>query len=166
MFRENKIYFSNNWKVQKGLISNQIRNKMQKQEELTFQITRNPPKDLSVDCYPFVKWAGGKTQLLPQLENILPTRFNRYFEPFLGGGAMFFHLLSHTNNIFTAYLSDANKELINTFLVIKNDVYKLIKILMMHNVEYQKNPKKYYYHLRDCSKPKKNVEKVPRFHRA
>jgi DNA adenine methylase len=136
---------------------------MQKQEGLSYQITRNPPKNLLPSYYPFVKWAGGKTQLLPQLENILPSRFNRYFEPFLGGGAMFFHLLTHTNNMFTAYLSDANEELINAFLVVKNDVNTLIEILKMHNKEYQKNPKKYYYYLRDCSNPKKKVDRAAKF---
>ena len=40
-------------------------------------------------CYPFVKWAGGKTQLLPQLSARVPAKFDRYFEPFLGGGAYF-----------------------------------------------------------------------------
>ena len=44
--------------------------------------------------YPFVKWAGGKTQLLAKLDSFIPAQFNRYFEPFLGGGALFFHLIT------------------------------------------------------------------------
>jgi D12 class N6 adenine-specific DNA methyltransferase len=59
-------------------------------------------------CYPFVKWAGGKTQLLEQLYSLAPVEFDRYFEPFLGGGALFFHLISDKNRRFTAYLSDIN----------------------------------------------------------
>jgi DNA adenine methylase len=56
-------------------------------------------------------------QLLPELDKMIP-RFNRYFEPFLGGGAMFFHLIQ--NRRFTAYLSDTNKELITTYKVVKD----------------------------------------------
>ena len=44
--------------------------------------------------FPFVKWAGGKTQLLDRLDKLIPTTFDRYFEPFLGGGALFFYLSS------------------------------------------------------------------------
>ena len=62
--------------------------------------------------YPFVKWAGGKNQLLPELNSMIPSKFNRYFEPFLGGGALFFHLVSDKNITFTACLSDTNNELI------------------------------------------------------
>ena len=79
--------------------------------------------------YPFVKWAGGKTQLLSRLDEVIPSEFNQYFEPFLGGGAMFFHLISNKNIRFTAYLSDLNKELINTYRVIQNDVERLIEVL-------------------------------------
>ena len=43
--------------------------------------------------YPFLKWAGGKTQLLDRLDKFIPKTFNRYFEPFLGGGALFYHLI-------------------------------------------------------------------------
>src|SRR6476661_5619183 len=60
-------------------------------------------------CYPFIKWAGGKTQLLPKLYAFVPAEFNRYFEPFLGGGAMFFYLISVKNKRFTSYLSDIKR---------------------------------------------------------
>jgi len=53
-------------------------------------------------CHPFVKWAGGKTQILPQLYALAPPKFDRYFEPFLGGGALFFYLISDKNRRFTA----------------------------------------------------------------
>jgi hypothetical protein len=52
-------------------------------------------------CHPFVKWAGGKTQLVPQLSAFAPAKFDRYFEPFLGGGALFFHLISNKDGRFT-----------------------------------------------------------------
>ena len=63
--------------------------------------------------FPFVKWAGGKTQLLDRLDKLVPKSFDRYFEPFLGGGAFFYHLVFERNLRFVAYLSDINQELIN-----------------------------------------------------
>jgi DNA adenine methylase len=68
--------------------------------------------------YPFVKWAGGKNQLLPELDSLILSKFNRYFEPFLGGGAMFFHSVSDKNMTFTAYISDTNEELIKAYNVV------------------------------------------------
>jgi hypothetical protein len=67
-------------------------------------------------CYPFVKWAGGKKQVLDRLDDHVP-KFSRYFEPFLGGGAMYFHLASERKFRFDAFLSDINKELVNTYKV-------------------------------------------------
>ena len=75
--------------------------------------------------YPFLKWAGGKTQILSELEKFVPLEFNRYFEPFLGGGALFFHLTTKKNIRPIAYLSDINEELITTYKVIKNEVERL-----------------------------------------
>lgn len=86
---------------------------------------------------PFVKWVGGKRQLLAQfrLMNLYPPeKFNpksgKYFEPFVGGGAVFFDLLPET-----AYLSDLNNELVVTYNVIKNDVENLIKSLKKHKLD-------------------------------
>jgi DNA adenine methylase len=73
------------------------------------------------DIHPFVKWAGGKGQLLPKLNKMIPSQFNRYFEPFLGGAAMFVHLASK-NMISTAYLSDTNEELIKVYVVVRDIV--------------------------------------------
>jgi DNA adenine methylase len=115
------------------------------------------------DCYPFVKWAGGKSQLLSELDSMIPTKFNRYFEPFLGGGAMFFHLVSYKNMRFTAYLSDINTELITAHNVVKNNVTELIEFLKTHQREYNRNPSKYYYKLRDEIKPETDVDKAARF---
>jgi DNA adenine methylase len=102
-------------------------------------------------CYPFVKWAGGKSQLLTELYALTPPEFNRYFEPFLGGGALFFHLISAKNKRFTTaayYISDINSELINTYLAVKDDVEKLIELLKLYETEYKKDPSAYYYKLR------------------
>lgn len=109
--------------------------------------------------YPFVKWAGGKNQLLPELDSLIPSKFNRYFEPFLGGGAMFFHLVSDKNMTFTAYLPDTSEELIKTYKVVKECVEELIEVLTEHQKEYDKSPSEYYYRLRlrDVIQPKNDV---------
>jgi DNA adenine methylase len=117
------------------------------------------------DCYPFVKWAGGKSQLLSELDSMIPSKFNRYFEPFLGGGAMFFHLISDRNMRFTAYLSDINEELITAYRVVKNNVSELIQILKRHKREYNRNPSEYYYKLRDEVKPVTDIDKTARLYR-
>jgi DNA adenine methylase len=75
---------------------------------------------------PFVKWAGGKTQLVGRLFTLAPRNFKRYFEPFVGGGAFFFHLRPKS-----ALISDANFELINAYRVIKNDLPSLLKELKL-----------------------------------
>ena len=69
---------------------------------------------------PFIKWAGGKRALLPELLRLMPESFNNYFEPFIGGGALFFELtrLGLLNGK-KAYLFDANDELINTYQTVK-----------------------------------------------
>lgn len=114
-------------------------------------------------CYPFIKWAGGKTQIISNLDSMIPSEINRYFEPFVGGGAMFFHLMSDRNMRFAAYLSDINKELITAYKVVKNNVKELIQILKKHQREYNKNPSEYYYKLRDKIKPRNDVEIAARF---
>jgi DNA adenine methylase len=110
-----------------------------------------------------VKWAGGKSQLVPELDLMIPSKFNRYFEPFLGGGAMFFHLISDRNMRFTAYLSDINAELITAYKVVKNNVIELIELLKRHQREYNKNPLEYYYKLRDEIKPVTEIDRTARF---
>jgi hypothetical protein len=112
------------------------------------------------ECYPFVKWAGGKSQLLSELDSMIPSEFNRYFEPFLGGGAMFFHLISDRNMRFSAYLSDINEELITAYKVVKNNVKELIEYLKRHQREYNRNHSRYYYKLRDEIKPVIEIDRT------
>ena len=64
---------------------------------------------INFKMYPFVKWAGGKSQLLPRIDTFIPTYFRRYFEPFLGGGAVFLHTINKNNIRFEAFLSDLNE---------------------------------------------------------
>ena len=73
---------------------------------------------------PFLKWVGGKGQLLTQLEGLFPKKYNSYFEPFIGGGAVFFSI-----NPKKAHINDINKTLVQTYIHIKDDVENLIKSL-------------------------------------
>src|SRR6186713_565294 len=111
-------------------------------------------------CHPFVKWAGGKSQLLPRIMRHIPQKFTRYFEPFLGGGAVFFYIALYNRN---AILSDINADLINVYKIIRNNVEELIAALNYHQTEYNKSPKRYYYELRDSKKVFNNIEKAARF---
>ena len=133
--------------------------------ELTYALSIDTPQAMAdvARSYPFVKWAGGKGQILSELDLLIPTKFNRYFEPFLGGGAMFFHLVSDRNMRFTSYLSDTNDELITAYKVVKDSVAELIQVLKKHQREYDKNPLEYYYKLRDRIQPRNDVEIAARF---
>lgn len=116
-------------------------------------------------CCPFLKWAGGKTQLLDRLDTLVPKSFDRYFEPFLGGGAFFYHLVFERNLRFVAYLSDINRELINVYRVVKSNVNELIDVLERYKIEYHKAPQNFYYELRDefDIENSTSVEKAARF---
>jgi DNA adenine methylase len=107
---------------------------------------------------PFLKWAGGKTQLLRTLDASIP-EFARYFEPFLGGGAFFFHLTSRLQ--FSAQLSDTNRELVNAYNVVKRDVKALIGVLEKHERNYRNSPARYYYRLRSM-RPDNDLESAAR----
>ncbi len=74
---------------------------------------------------PFLKWAGGKSQLLTTYAQFFPAKFNHYYEPFIGAGAVFFRLASSRTQ-FRATISDCNAELINCYLTIKGDVQSVI----------------------------------------
>ena len=79
---------------------------------------------------PFVKWVGGKRGLLSQIIPLIPKEFNNYFEPFVGGGALFFELSSlGLLKGKKVYLFDINAELINAYHVVKNSPTELIKSL-------------------------------------
>lgn len=96
----------------------------------------------SKNPYPFLKWVGGKRQLISQIDPILPDIFGTYFEPFVGGGALFFYLLPKK-----AVLIDNNPVLINVYNVIKYKVDELIASLKNH-----KNEKDYYYKIRNVDR--------------
>ncbi|WOV93129.1 MAG: Dam family site-specific DNA-(adenine-N6)-methyltransferase [Candidatus Nitrosoabyssus spongiisocia] len=97
---------------------------------------------------PIVKWAGGKRQIISELDKQIPSKYDCYFEPFLGGWSLLFHILS-TNPKQKCHLFDLNKDLITTYQVIRNRIGLLIKSLTNHYTSYSKDPKNYYYKIRD-----------------
>ena len=91
---------------------------------------------------PFLKWAGGKTQLIDQLVELAPAQPHTYFEPFVGGGALFF---SGRVRSLHNYVSDINPELANAYYVVRDHVDVLIEYLREHQ---QNHSKEYYYQIR------------------
>lgn len=114
--------------------------------------------DDKIKVKPFVKWAGGKSQLISTIESFLPSTINKsepiidYVEPFIGGGALFFYLLSEYG-VEKAYVSDINKDLILSYKIIRDHPEELIEILKPLENEFRKNShekrKKDYENYRD-----------------
>ena len=109
---------------------------------------------------PFVKWAGGKRQLIPILNKNLPKIFGTYYEPFLGGGALLFHMLTERNGQ-KCNISDLNSDLVLSYTTIRDRVDDLITSLRNHEKNYQKDSKSYYYFVRE-SNPRSEIEKTSR----
>ena len=109
---------------------------------------------------PFVKWAGGKRQLMSELEKNFPTKFGTYLEPFLGGGAVMFDLLTKEHNL-KCNVSDLNSDLVLSYVTIRDRLEKLIESLENHSKNYHKDSTGYYYEVRN-QEPKNQIEKVSR----
>ena len=105
---------------------------------------------------PFLKWAGGKRQLLPELQAAMPAEFNRYFEPFLGGAALYFDQLPAK-----AYLSDINEELINCYQIVRDKPASLCDDLAKHI-----HDKAYFLSIRNLDRDKIAFAKLSQLHRA
>ncbi len=104
---------------------------------------------------PFLKWAGGKGQLLDTFDKMFPQeliegKIKIYIEPFVGGGAVLFHILQNYK-IEKAYINDINKELINCYRCIKADVEEVVRLLSILENEYlsSKDRTKYFYNVRN-----------------
>lgn len=113
---------------------------------------------LQQETYPIVKWVGGKRQLMFELLKNMPEDYNRYFEPFIGGGALFFELQPDN-----AYISDMNEELINLYQVVRDNVDELITDLQKHDIS-----KEYFMEIRNIDRTEEykscsNVKKASRF---
>ena len=93
---------------------------------------------------PFVKWAGGKRQLLAQIKERMPEKYNNYYEPFVGGGAVTFELLPAN-----ALINDINKALINAYKQIRTAPQAFIKEVNRLDAQMWEDGKEYYYSLRE-----------------
>lgn len=100
---------------------------------------------VSPPAKPFLKWAGGKRQLLPQFEACFPAGFKRYIEPFVGGGAVFFYLWNTGKLPREVFLFDNNEELINVYRMVRDKVDDLIRLLAAHQ---ERHDRDYYYRIR------------------
>lgn len=116
-----------------------------------------------VEALKFVKWAGGKGQLIEQFKPFFPKRISRYFEPFVGSGAVFFYIAQkyQPKEIF---LSDINEDLINAYLIIRDDVERLIVELKQHKEYHYADGEKYFYEIRSVNpKSLPELERAARF---
>nr|WP_229639967.1 DNA adenine methylase [Waterburya agarophytonicola] len=112
----------------------------------------------TIACKPFLKWVGGKRKLLPELVKRLPQKYETYYESFMGGAALFWHLQPEK-----AVLSDINLELVNTYQCVKNNVEELIIDLQQHYYDQE-----YYYQIRNCDRLPEysqwtNIQRASRF---
>ncbi|NEP00232.1 MAG: DNA adenine methylase [Symploca sp. SIO2E9] len=96
---------------------------------------------------PFLKWAGGKRQLLPEIQKYVPKKYQTYYEPFLGGGAVLFGLQPKK-----AVVNDSNSELINCYKVIKDSLDDLMIQLRTHKEEHEQYQESYFYKMRDLDR--------------
>ena len=97
---------------------------------------------------PFLKWVGGKRQLLADITPLVPDEFSRYIEPFVGGGAVFFHLSEEiTSQRIPSVINDINPELVNCYQMVKTQTDALIGLLKTH-----KHDKDYYLEIRNLDR--------------
>lgn len=117
---------------------------------------------------PFLKWAGGKTQLISDIEKVLPTNLTQtnftYIEPFVGSGAVLFWVLNNFPKLEKAIINDINEDLINTYKIITSKPKELISILEMLQNEFhalegnEDNKKLYYYNKRSLYNSKQEEQ--------
>ena len=111
------------------------------------------------DMHPFAKWAGGKTQLLDKIKELMPESFNNYFEPFVGGGALFFDVAPKN-----AFINDSNKELISVYNCFKEEesFFDLLEELKKHE---KNHSEEYYLQIREMDR-NPEFDKLPNYIRA
>lgn len=118
---------------------------------------------------PFLKWAGGKTQLINEIQKVLPSKFTQskftYIEPFVGSGAILFWMLNNFPKMEKAVINDINKDLINAYKIIASKPKELISVLEMlqneyHSLDLNDVEKKAYYYEKRAIYNTRNTEKT------
>lgn len=134
-------------KIEKGTVIGVTFNTIAKiYDALGMKLVAVKEEAKNLDVHPFVKWAGGKTQLLEVIESHLPETFNRYFEPFVGGGALLFKLQPKAFSI-----NDSNEELICVYKCLENN--ELFELLKKELLKHEENhSEEYYYQVREMDK--------------
>ena len=107
-----------------------------------------------IKAKPFVKWAGGKRQIINELKRYVPEEYNCYYEPFIGGGALFFELAPKH-----AVINDSNKELMNVYKVMTDDE-KYSKMCKLLNNYETKNSEEFYYEIRNKDRDTEKFDKL------
>lgn len=113
----------------------------QKKSQKTSTLRQKNSYKYNALAQPFLKWAGGKRQLLPAIKKYLPAKYNEYYEPFIGAGAVLFSLQPKS-----CTLNDTNSELVNCYQVIRDQPEELLKLCQQHR---DNNSQEYYYQLRE-----------------
>lgn len=125
---------------------------------MSAHLSSEPQRNLR-NSRPFLKWVGGKQQLLHEIDANLPESFCRYIEPFVGGGAAFFHLYNTNRLVGQTSLLDHNEELINAYRVVRDEVQALIDLLAVHE---RNHSKEYYYQTRNLDRQSIVLNEVER----
>lgn len=111
------------------------------------------PVQETTTAFPVIRWAGSKRKLIPNLMALVPEHFNRYYEPFVGSGCLFFAL-----NPEYATLGDINRELISAYRTLRRSAKKVVAL-----VDAYPRSKSFYYRLRDRIEPANQLERTARF---
>jgi DNA adenine methylase len=119
------------------------------------------PDIARIEAQPFLKWAGGKSSLLVTLDEFLPAEVERYVEPFIGGGAVFFHLKRRFPHM-RAFLRDSNEELINCYRIVRDRTEELMQRLDEHAAAFRTGGDDYYYEVRRVHDLADDLERAAR----
>lgn len=137
-------------KIEQGKINVTLETIEKISKALNVQLNDFLTFDNPYNVRPFVKWAGGKTQLLNKIKELLPINYNRYYEPFVGGGALFLYLAPKE-----AFINDINKELISAYLCFQNDYLYDSLVRELERCE-NEHSQEFYYRVRE-------IDRLPNF---
>lgn len=146
-------------KIEKGTINVTLETIEKLSRAINIPMNKFLDIDYKNEMHPFAKWAGGKTQILSKIKELMPEEYNNYFEPFVGGGALLFEIAPTS-----AYINDSNSELMCVYNCFKNDedFYSLLEELDKHEKNHNEE---YYYMIREMDRDS-DFMKLPIYVRA